>query len=620
MLRLLVALLLLLPQSAPDALVFDHPINEWFEGPLNNFELSSDATEALLTRGFGHTHLFSLPSGRKDPETLRGNLDRIDVAGFCGPGNFIRHGSRGSETGIFIGGATPYLSTLPHDALPVCSPDGSAIAYFHVSDPARGVFVGVHGEYQQYSVTGEITAMTFSPDNHTFYYLVFHPDGESSLNSINLRSGKVLIIAEHLDASPILSRIALPPNGNEIFLPLISDAPPDNKARHNPAADRWLKIYALDVSTGRRRVVVDSPGQDLTSPQVINNNLYWTRTVVHDSIVTLPIAGGGATEILSGAELPMWSPDRKRISYTFGGWRLVDWALNLDDGVVSVDENARRISEPSVIVSGYHEDFPPSWSPDGKWIAYHSHRSQKPVPEYSSTGSSDDIYLRLADNPRAPEIRLTDYGWETGSPYWSPDGKKLLFHSWQRGGMPGIYKLFVLTLNSDTGEVLKSEILPLDKTIRSVAWAAWSPDGKEIAIVDDRGAGKRTLLVVHSDGSHSEKILDYSSPTLGGVDWTHDGKSIIYAASEAPPSSNNSLQPDPQNPSHRPAGNASFSGPPVIYSENRLQLFSIPRAGGQPTQLTHDSANLMHPRVSPDGRFIAATRISQSKQILRRPL
>jgi Tol biopolymer transport system component len=114
----------------------------------------------------------------------------------------------------------------------------------------------------------------------------------------------------------------------------------------------------------------------------------------------------------------------------------------------------------------------------------------------------------------------------------------------------------------------------------------WSPDGKEIAIEDNRGEGKRSLWVVSADGSHPEKLLDYEGTTYGGLDWNHDGKRIIYSG----------------------------------LSGDRLQLFSEPRAGGSPSQLTHDSGNLMHPRVSPDGRWIACTRIVQSQQIWRRPL
>jgi tricorn protease-like protein len=61
----------------------------------------------------------------------------------------------------------------------------------------------------------------------------------------------------------------------------------------------------------------------------------------------------------------------------------------------------------------------------------------------------------------------------------------------------------------------------------------------------------------------------------------------------------------------------------IIYSAaagEDLQLFSVPRANGASQQLTHDSGNLMHPRVSPDGRWIARARIVQSRQVRRRPL
>ncbi len=114
----------------------------------------------------------------------------------------------------------------------------------------------------------------------------------------------------------------------------------------------------------------------------------------------------------------------------------------------------------------------------------------------------------------------------------------------------------------------------------------WSPSGKEIALEDDRGPGKRTLWIVRADGSHPEKLLDDEGTTYDGLHWTRDGKALI------------------------------FSG----LADNHLQLFSIPRPGGTPQQLTHDSGNLMHPRVSPDGRRIACTRIEQSKQVWREPV
>ena len=265
---------------------------------------------------------------------------------------------------------------------------------------------------------------------------------------------------------------------------------------------------------------------------------------------------------------------------------MADFGLNLDAAVVSVDADGNPTSEPSVIVSGYHEDFPPAWSPDGKWIAFHSHRSPIPVPAYSSAGSTDDVYLRRADDIHSPEVRLTDFGWETGPAYWSPNGRTLLFVSYKRGGIPGIGKLWITQVDTQKGIAVKSEMLPLADDIRSVRAGIWSPDGKEIAIEDDQGNGKRTLWIVLADGSHAEKLFDYESTTYGGLDWTRNGEAVVFTG----------------------------------LAGGRLQLFSIPRTGGAPQQLTHDSGNLMHPRVSPDGRLIACTRIVQSKQIWRRPL
>jgi Tol biopolymer transport system component len=570
-----------------DVLVLEQPGNQWYEGPLTRVTISLDGNWAVFFSGLGRTQLYSLTTGRADPETLQDGLDRLDAAGFCGPGGFIRLGTRGTESGIFFPGrGTPELSSLPTDAIPICSPDGNEIAFYRASAPERAIYVGTRGSYRDYPLSGKIISMVFSRNGEMFYYLVFEPSGESSLVGIEVRTGKTRTIASHLDASPIIGRIAIAPDGKRAYLALASDGAPNNEARHNPDADRWLKIYEIDLATGAHRRIIESPGQDNNGPEVVGSNLFWTRTVVRDSIVAIPIAGGDAKEVIAGGELPMWNPDGKHIAYTFGGWRLADWALNLDDAVVTVDENVRRTSEPSVIVSGYHEDFPPAWSPDGKWIAFHSHRSSQPVPEYSSPGSTDDVYLRRAGDVHAHEIRLTDFGWETGPAYWSPNGQKLIFHSWQRGGKPGIDKLFVLTMDTETGAALKADMLPLGPEIRSAVWSAWSPDGQEIAIEDDGGAGKRSLWIVHSDGSHPQKLLDYEGTSHGGLDWTHDGKAIILAG----------------------------------LSGDRVQLFSELRTGAKPRQLTHDSGNLMHPRVSPDGRWVACTRIVQSKQIWRRPL
>ncbi|MGB0033858.1 MAG: hypothetical protein WBP79_00090, partial [Candidatus Acidiferrales bacterium] len=569
-------------QSRPssDVLVFERPSNKWFEGPLTFVTVSNDASEALFNLFGREVNLYSLATKRDEKKTLQGDLDDVRAAAFCGPGKLARFGRRGTEKGVFLKkGDSLQLLALPPDAVAVCSPDGSEVAYYSVGSPEQGIFISRRGEVRNYGVTGTITAMAFSPDGEMFYDLLFQPNGESALVRINVHTSAARTIASHLDASPMMDTIAISPDGRHAYLALAGAGPPKNEERHHPFADRWLKIYELDLTNGARHAVVVTPDEDNNNPAVAGGNLYWTRTVVKDAIVVVPVKGGDAKEVMAGGELPMWHPAGNRIAYTFGGWRLADWALNLDDAVVNVDSEAERASVPSLIVAGYHEDFPPAWSPDGRWIAYHSHRSSTPVPSYSSPASTDDIYLRRAEELRAPEIRLTNFGWETGPAYWSPDGKKLLFTSWDRAGQPGIDKLWIITVDTEAGQALQAEKLQLPAEIHSAQWGAWSPDGKEIAVEDRREGQIRAIWIVAAGGgSHAEKILEYEGTTYGGLDWSQDGKSIIYSG----------------------------------LAGDRLQLFSVPRAGGAPVQLTNDSGNLLHPRVSPDGRWIACTRLVQS--------
>ena len=52
-----------------------------------------------------------------------------------------------------------------------------------------------------------------------------------------------------------------------------------------------------------------------------------------------------------------------------------------------------------------------------------------------------------------------------------------------------------------------------------------------------------------------------------------------------------------------------------------VAVFGVQGGGrGEPRQLTSDSASLMHPQVSPDGRQIAGTRILLLKEIWRLPI
>ena len=109
-----------------------------------------------------------------------------------------------------------------------------------------------------------------------------------------------------------------------------------------------------------------------------------------------------------------------------------------------------------------------AWSPNGRWIALHSHREQ-----------SDDVWLRPADGS-APDRRITmlGRGAEVGWPRWSPDGQTVLLDGANAQGKSVAY---VMGVNQDSGEVTYHSPKCLVTGVEGdVMHAEWMPDGQRI--------------------------------------------------------------------------------------------------------------------------------------------
>ncbi|MDD5277637.1 MAG: Tol-Pal system beta propeller repeat protein TolB [Methylovulum sp.] len=161
---------------------------------------------------------------------------------------------------------------------------------------------------------------------------------------------------------------------------------------------------------------------------------------------------------------------------------------------------------PQTIASSVEPLMSPSWSPDGKRIAYVSFEKK-----------SSAIYIQtLATGQRE---RVAEFRGINGAPAWSPDGTRLAL-TLSKDGSPDIYVLNLLSRSLtklSTSNALDTE-------------PAWSPDGSSVVFTSDRG-GKPQLYIVSSQGGQ-EKRLTFSGSYNARASFSPDGKYIAMVHGE----------------------------------------------------------------------------------------
>ncbi|MFT4030824.1 MAG: amidohydrolase family protein [Siphonobacter sp.] len=162
---------------------------------------------------------------------------------------------------------------------------------------------------------------------------------------------------------------------------------------------------------------------------------------------TLPFGGGKAKAITDGlgdCRQPSWSPDGRQIAfqaYWDGNFHI--WTVGKDGG------NLQQIT------TGAYDEREPFWSPDGKSIVFSSDRS----------GNYDIWQLTLADGTLK---QVTTDPANEYQPAYTADGTKLIYVS-ERDAAPGLY---VQDVNGRETLMMGSK--------EKLAAPAWNPDGTAI--------------------------------------------------------------------------------------------------------------------------------------------
>jgi len=138
-------------------------------------------------------------------------------------------------------------------------------------------------------------------------------------------------------------------------------------------------------------------------------------------------------------------------------------------------------------VSGPGDQVAPSWSPNGKQIAYVN-------GDFGSSTPTSSIWIVAPDG--SGKQQLTNAGGVSNDPVWSPSGSEIAFES-NRNEDYDVYVMF-----ADGSSVRNVTNFPsLD------ASPAWAPDGSKIAFVSDRsGKGHREIYVMPAQGGKVVRV------------------------------------------------------------------------------------------------------------------
>lgn len=152
------------------------------------------------------------------------------------------------------------------------------------------------------------------------------------------------------------------------------------------------------------------------------------------------------------------------------------------------------------ITSGDYDDIDPAWSPGGKLLAFTSNRS-KPDPDATY---NTDIWVVAADNSDkgAHLTQVTTNPGSDESPSWSPDGKSIAYIT-QLDPHLFEYATRHIAVSPASGGPAKVLTLALD---RNSTQPRFSPDGKFIYFIADDDA-TQNLCRVAANGGEVTRVI-----------------------------------------------------------------------------------------------------------------
>lgn len=247
------------------------------------------------------------------------------------------------------------------------------------------------------------------------------------------------------------------------------------------------------------------------------------------------------------------------------------------------------------------DSFAPVWAPDGSAFAF--------------VGQTEDYLYEIYSVEFNTGIvtQITDLGWYSSMPAYSPDGTQIAFAASQDGTALGNFDIYVIDVD---GENLR-QITDYDA---SETEPQWSPDGSQIAYTIEFEDFSRDLWITDLNEGNRVNLTEFR--VEGGLNeraprWSPDGEWMIFVSARSGMSflgtldiagSDYFLYPGPEGATQVSNPSWSSDGTSILLEvtvDGNTDIYLFQAQSADYTRLTDDPAFDGDPSWSPDGSQIA---------------